>query len=100
MTAKLSPSPLTGSQKEEHYLNAQTFMQGYTTQSLIQNDNIKTTWINGSDCFWYTRAYKIKSGEAGSIGKEYRIVDAKNLSNSLAFDCSTLAKALECAFPI
>ena len=91
-------SPLMDSQvNRDCYLRAQAFMQGYDTQNLIQNDNIKPVWINDSDCFWYTRTYKSESGQAGRIGKEYRMVDADKRCNSLAFDHSDLAKSLTIA---
>ena len=82
---------------EKCYQNAQVFMQGCDSKSLIQNDNIQPQWINSSDCFWYQRYYKIKGGRPGSIGNEYRIVDANKRINRLAFDHSELAKALATA---
>ena len=95
MNAKQVCSSLCDSQSREcHYLSAQAFLQGYASQNLIQNDNIKPVWIKGSDCFWYTRTYKIESDSAGSIGKEYRLVDSQKQTNSSAFDHAALANAL------
>ena len=79
---------------EERYRQAQAILQGYTTTSLVQNDTVFPHWIVDSneqsmDIFWYERAH--------SSGKEYRLVDAKNASNTIAFDHALFANALAIA---
>ena len=95
MNTKQPLSQLTDSQKnEDRYLSAQAFMQGYATQNLIQNDNIKPIWINSSDSFWYTRYHKADDDLSATtdpkpttkIIKEYRIVNAHERTNLPAFD--------------
>ena len=79
---------------EARYQQAQALIQGFTTQELVQNDTIFPTWIEGTDCFWYERAYKVGEEPSVKIGKEYRLVDAATSTNSAAFDHSVFAKAL------
>ena len=71
---------------EERYQRAQGILQGYCTNSLVQNDSIYPHWIEGADCFWYERKTH--------IGKEYRLVDANARSNELAFDHQALTTVL------
>ncbi|MDB9952358.1 DPP IV N-terminal domain-containing protein [Porticoccaceae bacterium] len=76
---------------EERYQRAQAFIQGYTPKNLIQNDTIFPHWIVNSNnettnVFWYERSYQ--------SGKEYRLVDAKNAVNTVAFDHALFASAL------
>lgn len=71
---------------EGRYQRAQEIIQGYTTQNLVRNDTVFPNWIDGTDCFWYQRALK--------TGKEYRLVNARALTNEPAFDHTTLAVAL------
>lgn len=71
---------------QARYQRAQEIIQGYSTQSLVQNDTIFAHWINGTDCFWYQRTLK--------TGKEYRLINAKALTSELAFDHVILAVAL------
>ena len=71
---------------EASYKRARSLIQGYATESLVQNDTIYPTWIEGTDSFWYQRALK--------IGKEYRLVDARSFTNTIAFDHGALARAL------
>ena len=71
---------------DERYQRAQTILQGFCTDKLVQNDSIFPYWIEGTDCFWYERKTK--------IGKEYRLVDANARSNEVAFDHLQLATAL------
>lgn len=51
------------------------------------NTTVYPYWIDNSDCFWYER-------ECGQ-GIEYRLVDAKQGTNIVAFDHRALALALE-----
>ena len=79
---------------EKRYQQAQAIIQGYTTTNLVQNDSVFPHWIIDSnnqsmDMFWYERAYP--------LGKEYRLVDARNASNTIAFDHALFANALAMA---
>ena len=80
---------------EERYRRAEAFMQGFGTKSLVQNETIFPHWIvdannTSCDCFWYER-----STRAGNrSGKEYRLVDAKKRTNTLAFDHELFTRAL------
>ena len=76
---------------EKRYQQAQAFMQGYTTTNLVQNESIFPHWIvdtnnKSINMFWYERAYQ--------SGKQYRLVDAKNATNTVAFDHTHFANAL------
>ena len=76
------------------YQRAQTLIQGFATQNLVQNDTIFPTWVDGADCFWYERAYKAGDRPSGPVCKEYRLVDAKAKTNEIAFNHRALADAL------
>lgn len=78
---------------ESRYRQAESFMQGLRTQSLVQNDNITPRWIGQTEYFWYPRHYQLDSA-AGAIGKEYRLVDAVRQKHRQAFDHDALAQAL------
>ena len=91
----------------ERYQRAQQWMEGFGTNKLVQNDSIFPVWIEGSECFWYERAYKIDSKEIQTsektnsdqqptppIAKQYRLVDAQTATNQPAFDHAALAAAL------
>lgn len=87
---------------EARYQRAKTLIQGFSSKSLVRNDVVIPTWIEGTECFWYERdtlLYK-KASSGGDredtpfIGKEYRLVDAKSASNTVAFDHGTLASSL------
>lgn len=108
---KINPSS-SGDQQisyiEERYGRAEKLLQGLRTQSLVQNDNLQPRWIKASDCFWYLRSYDlvhnkdfniaaVKDGvetHKAAIANEYRIVDAKALTNIPAFDHQEFADAL------
>lgn len=79
----------------ERYRRAQTLIQGYGTKSLVQNDSIFPHWIidtnnTSTNCFWYERGTRF----GNQTGKEFRLVDAKKLTNTLAFDHALFAGAL------
>jgi dipeptidyl aminopeptidase/acylaminoacyl peptidase len=57
---------------------------------LVANGAVYPRWIEGRDIFWYERQT--------SNGTEYRIVDAHDGTNRLAFRFDTIAKALEDRF--
>ena len=71
---------------ESRYKNAQQILQGFLTNKTILNANVSPTWLGESDCFWYSRDIR--------DGKEFRLVDVKRASNTLAFDHQGLARAL------
>jgi dipeptidyl-peptidase 4 len=72
---------------ERRYQKAQALMQGYLTKSVAFNTTLIPHWIGDSDCFWYEREFK--------QGKEFRLVDARQLTNKVAFDHQDLANALK-----
>ena len=104
---------LDASTMKARYQRAQALMQGLRTQSLVQNDSPLPHWIEQSDCFWYVRSHKatkIIPEEGGNkatyrtmppfsewVSKEYRLVNAKTLTNNPAFDHAALAEALASA---
>ena len=59
----------------------------YSGQKMARNTQLAANWIGDSDCFWYCRETR--------AGCEYRIVDARALSNLPAFDHDRLAIALQ-----
>jgi dipeptidyl-peptidase 4 len=73
----------------EKYRRAETLMQG--ADRLVQNDRLCTYWIDNTDYFWYERTLRLASGE---VGKEYRLVNARDGLNIPAFDHAALARAL------
>lgn len=79
---------------EARYKRAQSIMQGFTTQSLVQNDDIYPSWIEGTNSFWYQRTFITTQCPSVEIGKQYRLVDAKAKTNEIAFDHNTFASAL------
>lgn len=68
------------------YQQAQSMMQGFKTSFIIKNDNVFPHWIENSQSFWYTRETE--------NGTEFRLVDAAEFSNVLAFDHQKLASVL------
>ena len=73
------------------YELARSIMQGYQTNQLVLNDAIFPHWITSTDSsnsgfFWYLRETK--------TGKEFRLVDVGNTSNTPAFDHDALATSL------
>ena len=68
------------------YEQAQMFMQGIMTKSVVMNDAVFPHWIEESHCFWYIRETK--------NGKEFRLVNAESASNILAFNHKALAEIL------
>lgn len=79
------------------YRRAESVLAGFGTSNLVQNDMLAPHWIDESDYFWYERATKMSDGDSITIGKEYRLVNAKAASNEPAFDHDALAKALASA---
>lgn len=75
---------------EQRYQRAQSLMQGIWTNDIAFNDTLCPFWIGDSDCFWYMRTTK----SADNFGSEYRLVDAKKLTNQPAFDHQVLAAIL------
>ena len=80
---------------EECYRRAHALVQGFGTKSLVPNETIFPRWIvdvsnTSTDCFWYERGTRV----GNRSGKEYRLVDAKKRTNTLAFDHERFARAL------
>jgi len=75
----------------ERYKKANTLMAGVLTNKVVKNDTLFPHWINHADgddshCLWYQKETE--------SGKEYRFVDIKSGTNSLAFDHIIFAKTL------
>lgn len=71
---------------QERYKDAQKLTRVYQTSEVIRNDVICPFWLEGRDQFVYVKDTK--------AGREFRLVDAKALTNTLAFDHSKLAESL------
>ena len=88
---------------EAKYQRAQTLMQGFWGRNIVPNSTVYPVWIEGSDCFWYERDINIrkntpKPGESlVKWDKEYRLVNAKAVTNTIAFDHNALASKLAAA---
>ena len=78
---------------ESRYQRAQNLRSGIFNQKLHFNDAVFPIWIDSSDCFWYERTLNTGS-QADGRGKEYRLVNAREASNTLAFDHKVFAAAL------
>jgi len=76
----------TETEMKARYQKAQHITSGIFGKSVAFNTTLFPTWIGDTDCFWYEREKK--------DGKEYRLVDAKTTSNTLAFDHHELAAIL------
>lgn len=68
------------------YERAQALMSGIYTKSIAYNTTLFPIWIDNTDHFWYERET--------STGKEYRLVNAENVTNTKAFDHNALAFTL------
>lgn len=77
------------------YEQAQSLMQGVMSKRLVLNDAVFPHWIEDSDCFWYEREVSGDKVSSTALGREYRLVDAKAVSNTQAFDHQALVSALE-----
>src|SRR6185437_16019707 len=69
----------------EDYQRAQRFLSG-NMRSIVSVANIRPTWIEGSDRFWYR--------SDGPKGSEFIVVDATKNTSAPAFDHARLADAL------
>ena len=69
------------------YQKAWRLEKASLTNSIVLNTTLYPYWIEGSDCFWYVRETK--------AGVEYRLVDAEQGTNNIAFDHLALSTALE-----
>ena len=82
------------------YQRAKNLLQGLAPCNIVANSTIFPIWIKGTDCFWYERdinLYKNTDHPEAPLKKwdrEYRLVNAKTTTNTLAFDHEQLAKAL------
>ena len=90
-TLNSSLTELDDKEMLSRYQRAQRMMQGLldADASVVLNDKVIPSWIEDSHCFWYKRRLK--------NGVEYRLVDAEQVSNSLAFDHDSLAQSLASA---
>lgn len=68
------------------YERAQALEQGSGTKKMVFNTTLYPNWIADTDHFWYQRHSR--------KGYEYRLVNAKNNNNEIAFDHQILAKVL------
>jgi dipeptidyl-peptidase 4 len=94
MTVKETLAGQTPCAMTEKYQRAEAMIQGYfgtPKQKLVQNDKLYPYWIDNTDYFWYERTLLLASGE---MGKDYRLVNARDGSNIPAFDHTALAQAL------
>ncbi|MGH9732447.1 MAG: DPP IV N-terminal domain-containing protein, partial [Candidatus Acidiferrales bacterium] len=69
----------------EDYQRAQRFLGG-NMRSMVSVADIRPTWIEGSDRFWYR--------SDGPKGSEFIVVDAAKNTSAPAFDHARLAEAL------
>jgi dipeptidyl-peptidase 4 len=83
---EINKALLSPEEMERRYQGAESLMQGFLTKSVAFNTTLIPHWIGDSDCFWYEREFK--------QGKEFRLVDARQLTNKVAFDHQDLANAL------
>lgn len=79
-------SQIQTSSIESRYNKALKVLQGFLSKKMALNTVVNPNWIGASDCFWYVRDTK--------NGKEFRVVDAKNRSNKIAFNHGQLAEVL------
>ena len=84
---------------ECRYQQAQALLQAGGLTRRVLNEAVFAHWITAaseqySDCFWYIRDIKTDDDSSEQTGKEYRLVDAKAASNTVAFDHQTLAEVL------
>ena len=71
----------------DRYKRMQALLQGTRGNGqLVQNVKLYPVWIGDSDHFWYDKMLK--------TGKEYRLVDARELTNTSAFNHKALAQVL------
>jgi len=79
-------STITPEKMIQRYQQAQALMLGKASQSIACNTTVIPHWIGDTDCFWYAREF--------TEGKEFRLVDAKEHSNTIAFNHADFSKAL------
>ncbi|MDB9724246.1 DPP IV N-terminal domain-containing protein [bacterium] len=71
----------------ERYRRAEALEHESIDGAMVSNALIQPHWIGDSDQFWYIRSTEDK-------GTEYRLVNAKTVNNTAAFDHKKLATAL------
>lgn len=78
------------------YQRAAKFIDGAFSNNLVRNATVFPVWLENTDCFWYERAVFVSGNKeaAGTINKEFRIVNASTSSNKLAFDHEEMASLL------
>ena len=96
---KVSKFP-TGNTLKEKYQRAQNLMQGFWGRAIVPNTMVYPNWILETDCFWYERDVNLDKNihhpdkPIDKWDKQYRLVNAKTRTNSIAFDHGALAAAL------
>ena len=85
---------------EYKYQRAQTLMQSFWGRTIVSNSTVYPIWIQGTDSFWYERDINPEKNSNDislpiqELDREYRLVNAKEETNKVAFDHHALALAL------
>ena len=96
----MTADPQGSTTVEANYQRAQNLMQGFGKCNIVANSTLFPIWIEGTDCFWYERDISIHKNTENldqplaKWDKEYRLVNAKEATNDLAFDHNSLAVSL------
>ena len=69
------------------YENAKILVEGNLSKDLVLNDGVFAHWIGDHDIFWYQRDT--------AEGKEFRLVNARDATNKVAFNHGEFAILLE-----
>ena len=85
MTIKSSQTSSARNEVSMRYQRAKNLLQGFS-KSIVPNPLVLPVWVNGTNIFWYERQL--------ADGREFRLVNAKEASNELAFNHEALATAL------
>ena len=76
------------------YRRAEALEHEAYNQSMVLNAQIFPHWIDGSNCFWYTRKNRKEGGKLNEISTEFRLVNAETATHTEAFDHQLLAQTL------
>ena len=79
---------------QARYRRAEAFEHETYTESMVLNARIYPNWISNTSCFWYVRKVRHQGRILSNPVKEYRVVNAKKLTNQMAFDHVLLANIL------
>ncbi len=84
---KSAPScPVKDDEVAERYRRAERLIHGMYSDKVALNTTVYPHWVGASDCFWYMRE--------AQDGHSFRLVDAKRVTNTAAFDHRALADCL------